>query len=378
MRVLEVNVDDIGRGGVFSFVMNLIRNRQDQGMLVDVCSFEAFEQAEHIREVEQYGGEVFQLIYQGPKVFKQRACADNLEKLLRERSYDVVHIHADVSNKLLAYAVACRRAGVPYVIVHSHSSGVDHGHRAIKAMLHRLSRGRLNGKADRYVACSTYAAKWMYPDQLRRQQPITILNNGIDVDKFTWNPQVRQQVRAENHWEDSVVFGHVGRFDYQKNHDFLIDVFAALAAEIPNAKLLLIGEGGGQGEIQEKVKRMGLEERVVFWGTTNEVWKLLQAMDLFLLPSHFEGLPISGVEAQAAGLPVIFSNQITPEAKLTGHVRFAPIDGSTQSWVDYARELLDQPREDTSAVLKEKGYDNFSSIRALENLYHPSRSANQK
>lgn len=370
LKVLEVNVDDIGHGGVYSFVINVMRHKKEKDLIMDFCAFEQFESQDHIKEIESLGGHVYYAGYSGNKLIKQIVCQKKLEMLVKENQYDVVHIHSDVANKLLGYAKACKKAGVNHIIVHSHSSGIDHGYRIFKEVLHRLAKVRLNGVAEVYAACSDYAAEWMYNSKLRKKSKIIIINNGIDIEKFKYDIKIRNKWRNELELDGKVVLGHVGRFDYQKNHAYLIDVFSAIEKRRQNVVLLLIGEGEGKKDIEEKVKKLGLSDKVMFLGVTNKVHELLQAMDLFLLPSHFEGLPISGVEAQAAGLPVIFSNKITREAQLTSNVRFASIEGTPEEWADYAEELIQCERKDTSQELVNKGFDNMTSIRKLESIYY--------
>lgn len=369
MRILEVNVDDIGHGGVYSFVMNVLRHKKDENITMDFCAFEKFESQIHIQEIEKLGGHVYYAGYEGNKLLKQFKCQKNLEEIVRKNKYDLVHIHSDVANKLLGYARACRKGGVEKIIVHSHSSGIDHGYRFIKEIFHRVSRPGLEKAADIYIACSEYAANWMYTRKLQNHHKVLIVNNGINVEKFKYNPELRYEWRTKLNLQGKLVVGHIGRFDYQKNHEYLIDVFAAIEKQFSDTVLLLIGEGEGKEAIKEKVDNLGLSEKVIFWGVTNQVAELLQIMDIFLLPSHFEGLPISGVEAQAAGLPVIFSDKITPEAKLTPNVEFASIDSKPEVWVEYAKALLKQERKDTSQILIAKGFDNLTSVNNLLKIY---------
>jgi glycosyltransferase involved in cell wall biosynthesis len=195
----------------------------------------------------------------------------------------------------------------------------------------------------------------------------------VELERFAFDPSVRARVRGDLKLEDACVVGHVGRFAYQKNHEYLLDAFAAMRRRVENARLLLVGEGVLFDEIRAKAARLGLEKDVIFYGASNDVGKLMQAMDLLVLPSRFEGLPVVGVEAQAAGLPVLFSDRITRQADLTGHVRFLPIDRSSiGKWGDAAREVAEAPGWDRAGdceKVRQAGFTIQDTVRAFLALY---------
>ena len=191
----------------------------------------------------------------------------------------------------------------------------------------------------------------MFPNV--KANKITIIHNGVDLDKFRFDPENRAAVRNAWGLEDAFVLGHVGRFEYQKNHEYLVDIFAAVKQRVPNAKLFLVGEGSLQEDIRKKVDALGLSDDVIFAGLSREVAKLLSGFDVFVLPSHFEGLPIVGVEAQAAGLPVLFADTITKEAKLTEDSWFLPIgENDVAQWAEKLEALTDAKRGDPYDRLK--------------------------
>ncbi len=366
-RVLEINVDDMGFGGVYSLVRNVILNKPAD-VAMDIACIEPFEQKSNIDELAQHGCTVHYVGYPGNKIKKQFVIIRNLKSLIREGGYDAVHIHGDVAYKLLVYSVAARLAGVGKIILHSHASGTDGAHRDIKRRLHLLSRRFLKWTGTEYVSCSDLAADWMFPNVNAKK--ITIIHNGVDLDKFRFSPDARQAMREAWDLGDAFVLGHVGRFEYQKNHTYLIDVFRAVKDRIPGARLFLVGEGSLQEEIRKKVDRCGLSGDVIFAGLSREVPKLLSAFDLFVLPSHFEGLPIVGVEAQAAGLPVLFADTITREAKLTGDAQFLPIgEGDIARWTDAVEACRDKERNDPYDSLKAQHFSLDDTIREFLELY---------
>ena len=249
-KILEVNVDDMGFGGVYSLVRNVILAKP-AGTTLDIACIEPFEQQKNIDELAEHGCTVHYVGYAGNKIKKQFVILQNLKQLIREGGYEAVHIHGDVAYKLLVYSVAARLAGVKTILLHSHASGTDGNHRGLKRNLHMASRRFLKWTGTGYVSCSDLAADWMFPNVNAKK--ITIIHNGVDLDKFRFDPEKRAAMRSEWGLEDAFVLGHVGRFEYQKNHTYLVDIFAAVRDRVPNAELFLVGEGSLQDETRKKV-----------------------------------------------------------------------------------------------------------------------------
>ncbi|MBQ8063573.1 MAG: glycosyltransferase [Clostridia bacterium] len=366
-RVLEVNVDDMGFGGVYSLVRNVILAKGPE-VALDIACIEPFEQRAHIEELKQYGCEVHYVGYVGNKIKKQFVVIRTLRDLLKAGDYDAVHIHGDVAYKLLVYSVASRLAGVKTIILHSHASGTDGSHRGLKEVLHKASRRFLKWTGTDFVSCSDLASDWMFPNV--RRNKITVIHNGVDLDRFRFDPAARAAMREEWDLEDSFVLGHVGRFEYQKNHEYLVKVFAEVKQQVPSAKLFLVGEGSLREETRQKVRALGLEQDVLFAGLSNEVPKLLSGFDVFVLPSHFEGLPIVGVEAQAAGLPVVFADTITKEAKLTEAVTYLPIgEEDLPAWAKAVSTAADLSRQDPYESLKAQHFSLDDTVAEFLALY---------
>lgn len=331
--VLEVNVDDLNMGGVYGLVKNVITNNFDRSIKIDIAAIEHFANTKNIELFNERGTQVFYVGYDGNKLLKQIKCYSNLRKLIKNNNYEYVHIHADVANKLFTSGLAAKYSGAKKVILHSHAAGVDGKHRKVKKYIHKFCRRFLKYIATDYVVCSEVAAKWMFPNV--ESEKIVIVNNGVDLDKFRFDAAVRYQIRNKLGIKDEILLGHVGRFCYQKNHEYFIEILKEIRKRNIKAKLLLIGEGPDEQDFKEKIRKEQLDDMVIFYGTTNKVQELFMAMDVFLLPSHFEGLPIVGVEAQASGLPVILSDQIDRSAKLTDSVEFLDIKLNTAAkWVD--------------------------------------------
>ena len=366
MKVLEINVDDIGMGGVYSLVRNVIENCGDK-IQIDIASIELFENKKNIEYLGKRGCRVFYVGHPN-KILKQFYCFIGLTKLIKQEKYQCVHIHADVANKLFVSGLACKLAGVKKIILHSHSSNVEGNHRFLKNVLHRICRIFLPKIGTHFVSCSNVASLWMFPSI--SSDRILIIKNGINLNAFKYNSIRRKEIRKTLHIEDRFVVGHIGRFSYVKNHKYLLDCFYKLKKRLPNAFLLLVGDGSLRKEIEEQAKSYQLDNSVYFYGISHQVSDLYQAMDVFVLPSRFEGLPIVGVEAQAAGLPVLFADTITQEAQLTDSVKFIPIDEkSKEIWVNSLIELQGFQRYDTSSELSSKGFDINQTIHTLLELY---------
>lgn len=370
-KILEVNVDDQGLGGVYSLVRSVILGKPE-GYQMDIACIMHFADNAHIKELNDRGTQVYFIGREGHNHVSMRDLEQNLYQLLMKNQYDCVHIHADTAYRMYAFGHAAKRAGVRKIIFHSHAAGVDGNYLIVKKFLHRVYRGRLKKIGYCFAACSDLAAAWMYPG-IPREKVIQI-NNGIDLNRFRFDADTRREMREELGLSDYFVVGHVGRFSYQKNHEYLIRVFQAFKKEVPKAKLLLIGSHDGTKEIWDRIREMtaqaGLSEDVIFYGTTDHVERMMQAMDLFVLPSRFEGLPVVGVEAQACGLPVVYSDRITREAALTDRVSFAGIEEKDiDAWVRAMKDQMNLERTDMVPFLRKEGFDINDTIQSFLNLY---------
>ena len=370
MKVLEINVDDVGLSGVYALVNSVIRNKPE-GLKLDIACIAEFENPNNVETLKRLGTDVYYVGTTGPRWTRPAAYYRNTLKLLQSGGYDCVHIHGDVAYLLLIFAKAARRAGVKKIILHSHAAGLDGGSRRLKAVLHKLYQHALPRIATDFAACSDMAAAWMYPGLDTRR--VVMIRNGIELERFAYNPAARARIRGELRLEGAFVVGHVGRFTYQKNHEYLLKAFAAMRRRVSNAKLLLVGEGLLFDQTRAQAEQLGIMEDVIFYGASYDVGALMQAMDLFALPSRFEGLPVVGVEAQAAGLPILFSDHVTRQAALTERVRFLPIDeNSVEKWGEAAQVVAEGPdcdRNDDCEKVRKAGFTIQDTVRAFLSLY---------
>ncbi|MDY4175752.1 MAG: glycosyltransferase [Bacteroidales bacterium] len=371
MKILEYNVDDLGHGGVFALVKSVVKEKPKE-IQIDIAAVEHFVEKQNIKNLQNEGCRVFEIGREGSKVIKQIFCARNLYKLLKAEEYDCIHVHGDVANKLLIAALVSRFYGVKKIVLHSHASGVDGSNRLLKKFFHSSTRWLLRFLGTDYVACSRVAADWMFPNVARER--VRLIKNGVQLDRFGFDENLRHLKRTELALAGKVVVGHVGRFAYQKNHEFLLRCFNMICNRHENVALLLVGEGEGENHSKEYVEKNGLKDKVIFYGVTDNVGPLMMAMDVFFLPSHFEGLPIAGVEAQASGLPCAFSDKITREANILDTTVSIPIcEGCESKWADFFEAVVkNQEKYDRSKaieVVKRSGFSIESTIADFMNVY---------
>lgn len=368
MKILETNVDDIGLNGVYALVCSIVKNRP-QGDTVDIAAYEHFEERRNVGKLSEVGCEVHYIGYEGSKILKQFVCFRKLKSLILTGKYDCVHIHSDVAYKHLVMGLAAKSARCPKIVFHSHASNVDGLHfRWLKVIAHKFCRRMLRFVGTDFVTCSDLAGQWMFPNIPAGK--VDYLKNGIDVEAFRLNMDVRCRVRKEMGLVDKFVIGHVGRFSYQKNHDFLLRVFQKVKQRDPDAVLLLIGKGELLEASKRLARELGIDESVIFYGPADNVNELMQAMDVFALPSHLEGLPIVGVEAQAAGLPCIFSDYVTSEANIVGTANYLPIgDCDAEQWAAAIASKKKEVRHDTSSPVKDSAFSVTDTVNTLWKIY---------
>lgn len=290
------------------------------------------------------------------------------DKILSE-GYDVVHLHTKQWKSFLVEEL-CKKHGIPKIIVHSHSTGIDTLDpikREWEVQQHEQVKKKFSvDMATDFWACSKAAADFLFGEQIPGDI-IRIMPNAIDLSKFAYNQEIRSRYRREYGLENCFVIGHVGRFVYQKNHEFLIKVFYEVSKEICNARLVLLGEGELITKIQRQVEEYNLKNKVLFLGKRDDVNYWYQAMDAFCLPSRFEGLPISMIEAQAAGLPCADSMEITEEVVITDHVVRLPLD--VEMWREQLLNYREIVRKDDQMSLRNAGYDIQEQIKVIEKFY---------
>ena len=350
-------------GGVEAVVMNYFRaidrERVQFDFYVDeTCSFP------QRAEIESLGGRCFLVPSYAHPVRYIRA----LKRLFRENSSQIVH--AEINTMSVFPLFAAWLARVPVRICHNHST--SHRGEGAKSMLKLLLRPFARVFATEYFACGDAAARWMYGDRRVDSGRVTVLPNAIDLNRFSFSPESRASVRQEiGAGETTLVVGHIGRFMYQKNHAYLLRIFQALLVLRPDAILMLAGEGELLDETRALVKALDIEHRVRFLGVRRDAERLYSAMDVFCLPSFYEGLPVVMVEALANGLSCVVSDQVTRELN-EFRVTQLPLDATPARW---AQALLESPRAETAPETLIERFDIRTTAKQLEAFYLASVQA---
>lgn len=305
-------------GGVEEYLMNIFRNIDRDKYIFDFIINDS-QRVYCEDEIKKLGGKVFYLNTKN-LYYKNKSMKDLLREL--RKNHEIIYFNTSSFYNISAYYYS-KKLKFKKIIVHAHNTK-DTSRSFLLQLIHCINRIYINKIATAKLACSRKAAEWIFGQ--KEGSKVTIINNAVDIGKFKFNEEKRKEQRKKLNLVDRFVIGHIGRFVYQKNHDFLIDIFNEVVKEKSNAVLLLIGEGELKEKIENKVREYKLEDRVIFYGTTDKVYELYNAMDCFVLPSKYEGLPVCGIEAQANGLYCLFSNTITNELKNSNCVKFIGID----------------------------------------------------
>ncbi len=354
LRVLYVNGGLMHRGGIESYMMNYYRNIDRRLVQFDFV-VHGYEKGEYDDEITQMGGNIYHLPIKSKHPFRYKS---ELRKLLKNTNYKIVHSHLDaMSAWVLKEAKSCN---VPVRIAHSHNTQHLTTNK-IKFAVNEYARKNINKYANYRCACSRDAAEWLFG-----KADVTYVKNAIDIDKFKFDENSRLQIRKELGIGNELVIGHVGRFDYQKNHKFLINVLKKVNEKNPNAKLVCVGDGYLRSDIQKQISDLGLDNNVILMGVRDDVFRIFNSFDIFVLPSRFEGLGIVLIEAQANGLKCIASDVVPEEANPTGNVDYIPF--VEEQWTNKILNAEINRNFDYN-TLDSKGYNIKNEALKLQNLY---------
>lgn len=356
MRVLQV-VTHMERGGLESMIMNYYRHIDREKVQFDFLVHRQ-EQAAFDNEIESLGGKIYRLPRLTPW---SKSYLSALNRFFGEHpEYRIVHVHQDCLSSVILKAAA--QHNVPVRVAHSHSASQD---KNLKYPIKLWYKRGIPKYATDLFACGKEAGNWMFGGA-----PFRIINNAIDVAAYTYVPTKRQEMRRQLGLENEFTIGHVGRFNQPKNHPFLLEIFSVLLKKEPDAVLLLAGGGEDMPKVQAKAQTLGIAEHVRFLGVRSDVAELMQAMDVFVFPSLYEGLPVTMVEAQAAGLPCLISDKVPPECILTdGLVDVLSLSASPETWSEKILEKRGCPRTDRRAEIAAHGFDITTEAVKLQEFY---------
>ncbi|MGG3940328.1 glycosyltransferase family 1 protein [Peribacillus psychrosaccharolyticus] len=362
IRVLNV-VTKMDAAGIETLLMNFYRNIDRTKIQFDFLTHRS-EKGFYDDEILGLGGKIFHIPPINPLKHKEYLSALD-EFFNNHKEYKIVHSHI---NTYSMYPLrAAMKVGVPVRIAHSHISNVPLD---LKTPFRIYTKKNLKKYSTNNFACSEMAGKWLFGSEAVGRENFKKIINSIDASKYIYDEETRSRIRSQMGLEGKFVIGHIGRFNKQKNHKFLIDVFKEIYKINPNSILMLVGEGELQSSSIKDVEDLGLKENVIFTGVRSDIHELLQAMDVFVFPSLYEGLGIVAVEAQAAGLHCVVSDTIPKEAFITNLIKSISLKSSVMSW---AGEILKYnnhyKRSNTYNQIFSNDYDIKKTVLLLEDFY---------
>lgn len=351
-------------GGIESFLFNTLSRMDLSGLEIDLVAAEIRDSI-FSEPLKEKGFRFFELSGSTRNILKNYR---EFRKLLQRRNYSLIHINA-FQGMSFYYAHLAKKAGVTRRIVHSHNSGLRKSLlKREKLFLHRAFSDRYAEDATDYWACSRLAAEFLFPDMVIKQQNCLFVPNAVDIERFRFDLITRAQTREKLGVGEKLVLGNVGRLCEQKNQLFLLDVLSGLVNKGLDYILLLVGSGPFLEKLEKRATELNISEHVLFSGVSSHVEELLFAMDLFVFPSLFEGLPISVIEAQASGLPVIYHDQLAEEAAVLSS--FKPLPLEAEKWSETIMMMdITGKREEAAAQMKQTLFDITSLSSWLEKEY---------
>lgn len=355
IRILHV-VTHMNRGGLETMLMNYYRHIDRTKFQFDFLTHREYD-GDFGEEIKFLGGKIYHLPVLNPFSLHYKKTLGAFFDGHPE--YQIIHVHQDcMSSVILKIAM---QHGVKVRIAHSHCANQD---KNLKYPVKMFYRRLIPRYATELMACGQDAGKWMFCGS-----KFQVVNNAIDAKKYSFNIQMREKMRKKlGIKQNEMLVGHVGRFSPQKNHDYLINIFDEIRKKVPS-RLIMVGEGGLQNRIRGKVDTLGLTEKVIFTGLRTDIPDLLQAMNVFVFPSNYEGLPVALVEAQAAGLPCLISDRVSMECKITDLVQQIPLNEDAEIWANIAIKAVQTKRKNTYEMIKTAGFDIVENARKLQNIY---------
>lgn len=364
-KVLLVIWGGIHYGGVSTFLHNLLSHMDCSKFDIDLYAFGNIESKDIFDKLNSVG---VNIILGNHESYIPKYIISDLSRLIKKNKYDVVHCNTGGLELTAITMVLAWKYKVPIRIAHSHNQKLNDLPYSYKERIYQQINRKL---ATIKLACSKVAAQHMFG--IKGCKTSAVLKNGIELKKYLYKEDIRRLMRNQIGKPDSLILGHVGRFEEQKNHQFLIEIFLEIKKKRKDALLILIGTGSLINDIKEKVNNLELYDSVYFVGTTDNVQDYLQAMDVFVLPSKSEGLGIVAIEAQAADLFTFCSDTVPQEAKITSKMEFLPLEKNPKQWSDIILNEIKQldcyTRINREKEIKESGYDIENSAVKLYHIY---------
>lgn len=367
LRVLFF-IDRLRLGGIQMLAYDILKHNDPSKMEIEILNLDDGQQYPLTETLKQMGIKIYQLKgawmntpLDFPHYFKS---VDAFFKM--HHDYDVVHMHSSSKNYYILECAA--KWNIPVRVAHSHNTGFQ-SRNPLTIALGNLMMKPMRKYATHWVGCSKLACEWLFGKGCVEQGQASVILNGIDSTLFVYDEKTRLEIRKELGLEGKFIIGHVGRFVNQKNHTFLLDIFAEVAKRRDDAVLMLIGIGELMDAMKQKASELGIADRVLFVGFKDDRNRYMQAMDSFLFPSLYEGLSVVLIEAQAAGLPVFTSDTTTTETKYSDHMQFLSLQQPASAWAEELLKVGSIERKDMTEMLDKAGFEIRAMVRNLYNLY---------
>ena len=367
MKRICIYCEKWASGGIESFLFNVITHMNLEHAAIDIVAA-CVEESIFTEELRSLGIRFFELSGNRNRMGKNRKL---FLQLARERHYDVLHVNAFHSGSFY-YLHLAKQLSIPVRIAHGHCAGLNSGkHAWLKELIHQCAKKMFARDATDLWACSGAAETFMYPKGKRYQDICRIIPDGIDIERFRFQKAQRIDIQRKMGLSDQLVVGTAGRLCREKNQMFLLDVFSHVLKIHPSSTLLFVGEGTEYSRLIQRVKELKIEQNVVFYGATGHVERLLWAMDVFVFPSLVEGLGLAAIEAQAAGLPVLFSDAIPAEAHILSTVQSMSLKQPPEKWAQAVLELQNSNacREACADLVREAGFDSSDIAEQIAVTY---------
>ncbi|GGX27094.1 glycosyltransferase family 1 protein [Aquimarina muelleri] len=371
IRVLQI-FTIMNRGGAESMIMNYYRNIDRSKVQFDFLVHRK-EKAAFDDEIQEMGGKIYRLDPINP--LSPNSYYRQLRGFFKEhQEYEIVHSHLNTFS-CFPLKIA-KEFNIPCRIAHAHIAiekikiaelftGGEGLKETFKKLIKFQLKKRINKYATHHFSCGEKAGNWLFP----KNTPFTIMNNAIDAKAFIYNPAISIQYKEKYKLEDKFVIGHVGRFTSQKNHLYILNVFNSILEKKENCSLVFIGDGPLREKIENEAKKLSIYDKILFLGVRSDIPELYQMLDAFIFPSFYEGLPVTLIEAQSAGLSVFASDKITEEVYLTEDIEFLSIEESPDIWADKILEKIAKEKADNFDCIKNKGYDIEENIKVFQEFY---------
>lgn len=362
-----MSLGSLGIGGNEIFVMNFFRHIDKSKFQVDFVIFDD-TRLDFYNEVTTAGSKVYII-----KPLKKNKISlffyqmQEVKKLLKSNHYDIVHCHSCSFFGILRSAIPAHQIKDTKVISHAHNPGMPKNNPIDKG-IRMITKIYLSSIVDMGLSCSDIASESKYTKKFMKSNKYAIIRNAIETDKYKFDLKKKNKIRKQYNLSDEILVGNVGRLAYQKNQLFLLEIFSEIHKVNSNTKLIIIGGGELETELKCKTKKLNIADMVIFTGSISNTADYYSAMNVFVMPSHYEGLPFTAVEAQVNGLRCVFSDKITRMADISETSVFLPLNNASE-WVTPILNAATSRIPTSKAELICNQYDLKTESKRLQQLY---------